>query len=112
AGVHWALEVLENQPEISADLLDLRTLQPLDMEAVYASVRKTGKLLVLQEDTLFGGVGSDIAALVGEHCFEFLDAPVKRVGSLEMPVPFAKTLEKEYLPKERFVGVLRALLEY
>ncbi|MBT8204827.1 MAG: dehydrogenase E1 component subunit alpha/beta [Eudoraea sp.] len=112
AGVHWALEVLENQPEISADLLDLRTLQPLDMEAVYASVRKTGKLLVLQEDTLFGGVGSDIAALVGEHCFEFLDAPVKRVGSLEMPVPFAKTLEKEYLPKERFIGVLRALLEY
>ncbi|MBT8179399.1 MAG: dehydrogenase [Eudoraea sp.] len=112
AGVHWALEVLENQPEISADLLDLRTLQPLDMEAVYTSVRKTGKLLVLQEDTLFGGVGSDIAALVGEHCFEFLDAPVKRVGSLEMPVPFAKTLEKEYLPKERFVAVLRALLDY
>lgn len=112
AGVHWALEALENQTEIQADLLDLRTLQPLDMEAVYNSVRKTGKLLVLQEDTLFGGVASDIAALVGEHCFEFLDAPVKRVGSLETPVPFAKSLEKHFLPKERFVNALNELLAY
>jgi len=112
AGVHWALEALENQAEIQADLLDLRTLQPLDMEAVYNSVRKTGKLLVLQEDTLFGGVASDIAALVGEHCFEFLDAPVKRVGSLETPVPFAKSLEKHFLPKERFVNALNELLTY
>ncbi|MCE2612210.1 dehydrogenase E1 component subunit alpha/beta [Flavobacteriaceae bacterium D16] len=112
AGVHWALEALEKQTEIKADLLDLRTLQPLDIEAVYNSVRKTGKLLVLQEDTLFGGVASDIAALVGEHCFEFLDAPVKRIGSLETPVPFAKSLEKHFLPKERFVNVLNELLAY
>ncbi len=112
AGVHWALEMLEDQPEISADLLDLRTLQPLDMEAVYNSVRKTGKLLILQEDTLFGGVASDIAALVGEHCFEYLDAPVKRVGSLETPVPFARNLESHYLPKARFSEALQALLAY
>ncbi len=112
AGVHWALETLENHPEISADLLDLRTLQPIDMEAVYASVRKTGKLLVLQEDSLFGGVGSDIAALVGEHCFEYLDAPVKRVGSLETPVPFSRKLEAHYLPKDRFLTALEALLAY
>lgn len=112
AGVHWALETLENHPEISADLLDLRTLQPLDMEAVYASVRKTGKLLVLQEDSLFGGVGSDIAALVGEHCFEYLDAPVKRVGSLETPVPFSRKLEAHYLPKDRFLTALEVLLAY
>ena len=112
AGVHWALEALENQAEISADLLDLRTLQPLDIEAVYNSVRKTGKLLVLQEDTLFGGVASDIAALVGEHSFEYLDAPVKRVGSMETPVPFARSLEKHFLPKERFVKALNELLEY
>ena len=112
AGVHWALEALENHPEISADLLDLRTLQPLDIEAVYESVRKTGKLLVLQEDTLFGGVASDIAALVGEHCFEHLDAPVKRVGSLETPVPFSRKLEAHYLPKGRFTEALQALVAY
>ncbi|MBT8320423.1 MAG: dehydrogenase E1 component subunit alpha/beta [Eudoraea sp.] len=112
AGVHWALEALENQPEIAVDLLDLRTLQPLDIEAVYNSVRKTGKLLVLQEDTLFGGVASDIAALVGEHCFQSLDAPVLRVGSMETPVPFAKSLEKHFLPKERFVKALNELFKY
>ena len=112
AGVHWALEALEQNPQISADLLDLRTLQPLDMDAVYASVKKTGKLLVLQEDTLFGGVGSDIAALVGEHCFEHLDAPVKRVGSLETPVPFARNLENKFLPKERLSEEIRKLFDY
>ena len=112
AGVHWALEALEQNPQISADLLDLRTLQPLDMDAVYSSVKKTGKLLVLQEDTLFGGVGSDIAALVGEHCFEHLDAPVKRVGSLETPVPFARNLENKFLPKERLSEEIRKLFDY
>ena len=112
AGVHWAMEALENEADIAADLLDLRTLQPLDMESVYNSVRKTGKLLVLQEDTLFGGVASDIAALVVEHCFEYLDAPVKRVGSLETPVPFARSLEKHFLPKDRFLKALNELIEY
>ncbi len=112
AGVHWALEVLEKHPEIDADVLDLRTLQPLDIEAVYTSVKKTGKLIILQEDTLFGGIASDISAMVMEHCFEYLDAPIKRVGSLETPVPFAKGLEQNYLPKQRFEVALTALFEY
>jgi 2-oxoisovalerate dehydrogenase E1 component len=112
AGVHWALETLENHPEIDADLLDLRTLQPLDTEAIYDSVKKTGKLIILQEDTLFGGIASDISAMVMEHCFEYLDAPVKRVGSLETPVPFAKSLESNYLPKNRFEQELLELYRY
>ncbi|MBT8309783.1 MAG: dehydrogenase, partial [Flavobacteriaceae bacterium] len=83
AGVHWAIETLENNQEISADLLDLRTLQPLDEEAIINSVKKTGKAIVLQEDSLFGGIASDISAMIMETCFEYLDAPVKRVASME-----------------------------
>ena len=112
AGVHWALETLQKHPEIDADLIDLRTLQPLDIEAVFASVKKTGKLIILQEDTLFGGIASDISAMVMEECFQYLDAPVKRVGSLETPVPFAKALEENYLPKKRFEQVLLDLYAY
>ena len=112
AGVHWALETLEANPEISADLIDLRTLQPLDIEAIYESVKKTGKCMIVQEDSLFGGIASDIAALVMEHCFEFLDAPVRRVGSMETPIPFAKQLEEQYLPKSRIQEVLSELLSY
>lgn len=112
AGVHWALETLANNPEISADLLDLRTLQPLDTEAIYASVKKTNKVIILQEDTLFGGVASDISAMIMENCFEHLDAPVKRVGSLESAIPFMKSLEDQYLPKGRFEKELLELLQY
>ena len=112
AGVHWALEVLGEMNQISADLLDLRTLNPLDTEAIYASVKKTGKLIILQEDSLFGGIASDISALVMENCFEYLDAPVKRVASLETPIPFAKKLENNYLPKERFRDAMEQLLAY
>lgn len=112
AGVHWALEVLKKHPEIDADVLDLRTLQPLDLASIFTSVKKTGKLILLQEDTLFGGVMSDISAMVMENCFEFLDAPVKRVGSLETPVPFAKNLEENYLPKQRFEIALLELYDY
>lgn len=112
AGVHWALETLDLHPEIKADLLDLRSLQPLDIEAVFSSVKKTGKVIILQEDTLFGGIASDLAAMISEECFEYLDAPVRRVGSLETPVPFAKALEENYLPKKRFEESLKALLEY
>lgn len=112
AAVHWALETLEAQPEINADLLDLRTLQPLDKEAIFRSVQKTGKVIILQEDSVFGGIGSDIAAMINEECFEHLDAPVRRVGSLETPVPFAKALEEGYLPKARFAAQLQDLLRY
>ncbi len=112
AGVHWALDILENLPEIKADLLDLQSLQPLDVEAIYASVKKTGKVIILQEDSIFGGIASDIAAMISEDCFEHLDAPVKRVGSLQTPIPFSKALEQEYLPKQRFKAALQELLEY
>ena len=111
-GVHWALEVLKNMPEISADLLDLRSLVPLDTEAIYRSVRKTGKVIVLHEDCLMGGIGADITALIQEYCFESLDAPIKRVGSLDTPVPFTKNLEDNFLPKERFRETLIELLAY
>ncbi|MBT8274067.1 MAG: dehydrogenase, partial [Bacteroidia bacterium] len=112
AAVHWALDTLDENPDVSADLIDLRTLQPLDTEFIYKSVRKTGRVIVLQEDSLFGGIASDIAALIGEHCFESLDAPVKRVASLETPIPFASQLEEQYLPKERFKLALKELLDY
>jgi len=111
AGVHWALEHLNNS-NISADLIDLRTLQPLDTDTIYTSVNKTGKVLILQEDTLFGGLASEISALITENCFEYLDAPIQRVGSLDTPVPFAKNLEEQFLPKERFKKVLKKLLTY
>ncbi|MEO1486439.1 MAG: dehydrogenase E1 component subunit alpha/beta [Bacteroidota bacterium] len=112
AGVHWAMETMEKKPNVQADLIDLRTLQPLDIETVYQSVKKTGKLIILQEDTMFGGIANDIAALVTENCFEYLDAPIRRIGSLETPVPFAKNLEEQFLPKQRFEKALEALLAY
>lgn len=112
AGVHWALSALDKHPDISADLIDLRTLVPLDIEAVYASVEKTGKLIILQEDSLFGGISSDISSLVMENRFQFLDGPVKRVASLETPVPFATALEDNYLPKKRFETELLELIAY
>ncbi|MBA4135407.1 MAG: dehydrogenase [Flavobacterium sp.] len=112
AGVHWALETLSKHQDISADLLDLRTLQPLDTEAIFSSVKKTGKVIILQEDTLFGGLASDLSAMITETCFEYLDAPVRRVGSLETAIPFVKALEDQYLPKVRFESVLQELLAY
>ena len=112
AAVHWALETLAKNPEIAADLLDLRTLQPLDIEAIFASVKKTGRVIIYQEDSMFGGVASDISALIMENCFEYLDAPVKRCASLDSPIPFTKALEDQYLPKGRFENELLALIAY
>ncbi len=112
AGVHWTLETLERHQDISADLLDLRTLQPLDTEAIYTSVRKTGKLIILQEDSLFGGIASDISALVTENCFQYLDGPVKRVASLDTPIPFNTALEQQYLAKSRFEQDLLDLMAF
>ncbi|WP_343586758.1 dehydrogenase E1 component subunit alpha/beta [Flavobacterium sp.] len=112
ATVHWALDTLAKHPEIDADLIDLRTLQPLDTETIFASVKKTGKAIIFQEDTLFGGIASDISALIMENCFEYLDAPVKRVASLDSPIPFTKALEDQFLPKSRFEEVLLEILRY
>lgn len=112
ASVHWALDTLAKNTDISADLLDLRTLQPLDTEAIFASVKKTGKAIILQEDTMFGGVASDISALIMEHCFEYLDGPVKRVASLDSPIPFTKALEDQFLSRGRFEEALKELMAY
>jgi 2-oxoisovalerate dehydrogenase E1 component len=111
-GVHWALEILTNHPEISADLVDLRTLVPLDVETIFNSVKKTGKVIVLHEDTLTGGIGGELSALISEHCFEYLDAPVMREGSLDTPVPMNADLEINFLPKERFEKKLLELMRY
>ncbi|MFN5912642.1 MAG: thiamine pyrophosphate-dependent enzyme [Bacteroidota bacterium] len=111
-GVHWATELMDTMPHVAAEILDLRTLLPLDKEAVLAAARKTGKVIVLHEDCLTGGIGGEIAALISEWCFEFLDAPVKRVGSLDTAVPFAVALEDQFLPKERLRQAVSAILEY
>jgi 2-oxoisovalerate dehydrogenase E1 component len=110
-GVHWAkAAVLELG--IDADILDLRTLLPWDGEAVKATIQKTGKVIFLQEDCLTGGIGGEICAWISEHCFELLDAPVFREGSLDTPVPFAPSLEKNFLPVERFKEKLLILKRY
>ena len=99
-GVHWALELL-NQIDCSLEIIDLRTLIPLDKEMIFASVKKTGKVLVLHEDCMTGGFGADISSLISENCFEFLDAPIFRCSSLDTPVPFSKDLETNFLAKSR-----------
>ncbi|MGB1308084.1 MAG: alpha-ketoacid dehydrogenase subunit alpha/beta [Oceanihabitans sp.] len=112
AAVHWALNTLEKHKDINADVIDLRSLQPLDTETIYASVKKTGKAIILQEDSLFGGIASDISALIMENCFEQLDAPVKRVASMETPIPFINQLEDQYLSRDKFEGELLKLVAY
>jgi 2-oxoisovalerate dehydrogenase E1 component len=110
-GVHWATEAAESL-NISAEIIDLRTLLPLDTEAIYSAVRKTGKVLVLHEDCMTGGIGGELVALINEHCFTDLDAPVKRIASLDTPVPFAVPLENQFLPKERLLDALKELRKY
>ena len=112
AAVHWALETLDKNPHISADLIDLRCLQPLDFKSVMASVKKTNKAIILQEDSLFGSIASDISSHLMEQAFEFLDAPVKRVASIETPIPFASALEQQYLAKLNFEYELKNILDY
>ncbi|MCP9200424.1 dehydrogenase E1 component subunit alpha/beta [Gramella sp. GC03-9] len=112
AGVHWALQTLEEMDYHQADLLDLRCLQPLDLESILNSVKKTGKAIILTEDSVFGSLASEISAIISEQCFENLDAPVVRVGSLETPIPFAPALEKGYLPRDRFAQKLKDLIDY
>lgn len=112
AGVHKALDTLAKHPEISADLIDLRTLLPWDKETVLASVRKTGKAIVLHEDTLVGGIGGEIAAYISEEAFTYLDAPVMRCAALDTPVPFEGGLEANFLPWKRFDAMLLKLAEY
>lgn len=111
-GVHWALDALKEFPDINAEILDLRTLLPLDYEAIQTTVKKTGKAIVLYEDTLTAGIGAEVAAWISEHCFTHLDAPVMREASLDTPVPFALALEQNFLPKDRFKVKLKELWEW
>ncbi len=110
-GVHWAVQVCE-ELNINADIVDLRTLLPLDYDAIEATVKKTNKVLILQEDTKTGGIAGDIAAYISEHLFEYLDAPILRCASLDTPVPFSKVLEKDFLPVQRLKEKLETLRKY
>src|ERR1051325_4872203 len=111
-GVHWAIEILNKHPEIKADLIDLRSLLPYDREAVLDSVNKTGKALILHEDTLTGGIGGELAAVITENCFQQLDAPVMRCASLDTAVPFSPDLENNFLAKSRLEETLLRLKNY
>lgn len=111
-GVHWANEILETMPDVKADVLDLRTLLPWDKDAVEQTVRKTNRVIILHEDTLTGGIGGEIAAWISEHCFAHLDAPVMRVASLDTAIPFAPTLEQNFLPKGRLKNKIQELLAF
>jgi 2-oxoisovalerate dehydrogenase E1 component len=110
-GVHWALETAKSHPGL-VEVIDLRTILPWDKETVSASVKKTGRVIVMHEDCLTGGIGADIAAWISEHCFELLDAPVMREGSLDTPVPFMAALEQNFLPKVRFAEKVKQILAY
>jgi len=110
--VHWALDLCDAFPEASLEVVDLRSLLPWDRETVLASVRKTGKVLVMHEDTLMGGFGGEVASVLAEEAFEYLDAPVMRFGSLDTPVPFAVNLEQEFLGLDRLKSKLKTLLDY
>ncbi|HTB26575.1 MAG TPA: dehydrogenase E1 component subunit alpha/beta [Puia sp.] len=112
AGVHWALGLAKEKPDISFHILDLRTLLPLDYEAIYEAVAKTGKVIVLHEDTLTGGIGGEISAWIGQHCFELLDAPVQRCASLDTAIPFNIELEKNFLANSRLWETVERLLLY
>ena len=110
-GVHWALD-LAKEHGASIEVIDLRTLSPLDTETIYASVKKTGRALVLHEDTLTGGIGGELSALITEHCFAYLDAPVKRCASMDTPVPFAEVLENQFLASNYLNDAVEGLLSY
>jgi 2-oxoisovalerate dehydrogenase E1 component len=112
AGVHWAVEYAQQHPQISCEILDLRSLLPLDYEAIQTAVAKTGKVLILHEANLTGGIGAEISAWISEHCFEQLDAPVMRCASLDTPIPFNMELEKNYMAKARLGAMIEKLMNY
>jgi 2-oxoisovalerate dehydrogenase E1 component len=125
SGVHWATALLEdgdfieamssassNETGPSIEILDLRSLAPLDYDAIRATVKKTSKVILLHEDTMTGGIGGEVSAWINEHCFEDLDGPVRRVASLDTPIPFAVELEAQFLPKERLKTAVLELLAY
>ena len=112
AGVHWVMDYATQHPDTSIEITDLRTLLPLDYEAIATTVKKTGKVLLLHEDTLTGGIGAEISAWITEHCFDYLDAPVMRCASLDTPIPFNTTLEKNFMASSRLNEMMQNLLNY
>lgn len=112
AGVHWADDYAAEHPEISIDIIDLRSLAPLDYDAIRASVYRTGRVIILHEDTLTSGIGGELAAWIAEHCFERLDAPVMRCASLDTPIPFNTILEENFLAKKRLHETVSRMMEY
>jgi 2-oxoisovalerate dehydrogenase E1 component len=111
-GVHWAIEYAAKHPDLSVEIIDLRSLQPWDKEAVEKSAKKTGRVLILQEDTLTSGFGGEIAAHLAEHCFKHLDAPIMRCASLDTAIPMNKALEEQFLAKARLEETMQKLLNY
>jgi len=112
AGVHWAEDYAMSHTHISIDILDLRTLLPLDYDAIARSVKRTGKVLLLHEDTLVGGIGGELAAWISENCFHYLDAPIMRCASLDTPIPFNMELENNFLAKARLNECVQKLVAY
>ncbi len=112
SGVHWALDYAKNHPDTSLYILDLRSLLPLDYDAIEEAVAATGKVLLLHEDTLIGGIGGEIAAWIAGNCFTYLDAPVMRCASLDTPIPFNLDLEKNFMAYSRLDAIVKKLLEY
>lgn len=112
SGVHWSMQYAKENPDISLDIVDLRSLLPIDYDAIRASVSRTGKVLILHEDTLFGGIGGELSAWISEHCFQMLDAPIVRCGSLDTPVPFSIALEQNFLAKARLDESIKKLMNY
>lgn len=111
-GVHWVMEYQEQHPEISLYILDLRSLLPLDYDAIEDAVKATGKVLLLHEDTLIGGIGGEISAWISEHCFQLLDAPIMRCASIDTPIPFQQALEKQFMAKSKLADALKKLISY
>jgi 2-oxoisovalerate dehydrogenase E1 component len=106
------MEYAKLNPNLSIDILDLRTLLPLDYDAIRDAVKRTGRVLILHEDTLTGGIGGEISAWIGQHCFEYLDAPVMRCASMDTPIPFSIELEQQFMAKSRLGATMDALLSY
>jgi len=110
-GVHWALDTLKDL-QIKADVIDLRSLLPWDKDMVEETVRKTNRVVILHEDSLTGGIGAEISAWINENCFKDLDAPVTRVAAQDTPIPFATTLEQNYLPKIRLKAAIETVMKF
>ena len=111
-GVYWTKDIMKEFDNVTADIIDLRTLQPWDKESVSESVEKTNKVFIVHEDCITGGIGAEISAWINENCFEFLDAPIMREGGLDTPIPFKKELEENFMALSRMRDKIKKLIDY